>query len=501
MLPVTLLAVPIRIEESDDAASSALECASRARRRGVDLIEWRLDALATSSGGADAARRLVCESPLPCIATCRCPDEGGAARVPDADRLAILAAAAQAGARYVDIELRTWRACREAARGVLGDGVDGPGLILSSHDFEGRPADLLQRVEAMTSESACRVVKMVWTARSLRDGLEAFDLLAQRGKPTIALCMGGFGVPTRLLAAKFGAFLTFVTAGDEGTAPGQVDLDEWFDVYRADRVGRATRVYGVVGWPVAHSRGPAIHNAAFADAGFDGVYLHLPVAPGYEPLKATLGAFIAHDDLDFAGASVTLPHKSDLPRFVEESGGVVDALTARIGAANTLVVAPGGGLRGLNTDAPAAREVVESVAAVNGASVVILGAGGVARAVAAVLQDAGGHVAIVARTRSRAEAIAADLGPGVDVLDAVPPDADVLVNATPVGMIGGPDPDGSPLPDGYAITRSMTVFDTVYAPERTPLVRAAETAGARVVLGTAMFERQAALQRAAWLDG
>ncbi|MCP3905092.1 MAG: type I 3-dehydroquinate dehydratase, partial [Planctomycetes bacterium] len=435
--------------------------------------------------------------PAPCLVTCRPEWEGGGFGGVEATRVELLEAIAATGARprYVDIELAAYR--RSGFAGVLA-GFGETGLILSSHDFDGRPADLIQRVEALTAEDDASVVKVAWRARSIRDNLEAFDLLAERRKPMVALCMGDFGLPSRVLAGKFGGFLTFgVLDAGATSAPGQPTLVELRSRYRFDDIGPRTRVYGVIGWPVAHSRGPDLHNAGFAAVDHDGVYLPLPVPPEWEHFKASVGALVDHERLDFSGASVTIPHKEHLVRFVIERGGHVDPLAARLGAANTLVVGDDRSLSCTNTDAPAA---VETLGAVAGQRVAVLGAGGVARAVAGGLADAGMRVVVFNRTAQRAEALARDLGRGVESagLDDLAGGFDVYVNCTPVGMEGGPDPDGSPLPESIALDEQTTVFDTVYAPARTPLVREAEARGARVVTGVEMFVRQAALQFERW---
>jgi len=367
-------------------------------------------------------------------------------------------------------------------------------------------------------------------ARSIRDNLEAFDLLASRSKPTIALLMGEFGLMSRVLAPKFGGFLTFASDADgSGTAPGQPPVRELRDLYRFGSIGPATRVFGVVGWPVGHSRSPAFHNARFAEHGYDGVYLPLPVPSEWEHFKASIGALVDHERLDFAGASVTIPHKEHLVRFVRERGGEIDADAAWLGAANTLVVHPHGTPDGrrlfaTNTDMPAAVEVLSAALAtrgraLTGARVAVLGAGGVARAVAGGLALAGATVVVVNRTREKATALSAALSGraracgGVtrvvagdeEDFDCNAPSCEAFhafVNCTPVGMEGGPDPKGSPMPADARIDDSVVVMDTVYAPKETPFLREARARGAMCVDGEAMFLKQAELQstlfRARW---
>jgi 3-dehydroquinate dehydratase/shikimate dehydrogenase len=503
----------------------ALERAAEAARRGAQLIEWRIDSLAEEPGAATMIAQLVKESPVPCIVTCRLAEEGGHYGGDEQTRISLLEALGTAShpPRYFDLELAAY--ARSAnLRLKVNLAVDHAkqardlktALILSTHDFSGRPRDLIQRVEAMAIEPACAVIKVAWMARSLRDNLEAFDLLHERCKPMIALCMGEFGVMSRVLAGKFGALLTFAgTERGEETAPGQPTIADLRDLYRFDRIAARTKVYGVIGWPVRHSLSPAIHNAAFEAVGHDGVYLPLPIPPAWEHFKATVSSLVDHPHLDFRGASVTIPHKENLLRFVIERGGKLDSAAALVGAANTLIIHEDRSLEAVNTDAPA---VIESLVAgmgiearsLVGRRIAVLGAGGMARAAAAGLSAAGATVVIFNRTAARAEAMVADLSARVERASA-PMRLSVgrmnalacgcfhaFINCTPLGMAGGPRPDESALPDDVPLDESVTVMDTVYAPQRTPLIQRAESRGARAITGMDMFLRQAAMQLERW---
>lgn len=539
---MSLLCVPIAVD-AEEEIPAALERAGRARVLGARIVEWRCDGLASQGDASDAATaigRLVRGSPLPSIVTIRSATEGGTCALPESSRLALLARVARAAEsaeipRMIDVEHASIAdgVGNDVVRALLASALmprseDAPAtkLVASAHDFTGRPADLMRRLAAMQEDQIVSVVKLAWMARSIRDNLEAFDILSSRAKPTIALLMGEFGLMSRVLAPKFGGFLTFASdAEGTGTAPGQPTLRDLRDLYRFGAVGPATRVYGVVGWPVAHSRSPAFHNARFAEAGHDGVYLPLPVPSEWEHFKASIGALVDHERLDFAGASVTIPHKEHLVRFVAERGGAVDADAAWLGAANTLVVRPHGTperdrLFATNTDMPAAVEVLSAALATRGRTlassrVAVLGAGGVARAVAGGLALAGATVVVFNRNHERAEALAESLtgretkraDGGTHVTKVVAGRSDALacgcfhafVNCTPVGMQGGPDPTGSPLPDDVHLDDSIVVMDTVYAPRDTPLVREARARGAVAVDGEAMFLRQAELQSALFL--
>ena len=508
-----MIAVPIFVRESAEVAA-ALNKAQRAAAAGARLIEWRLDCLAN-----DAAIDLIKESPLPCIVTRRPTAEGGLCEEPDLQRGMFFSTIARSSSvpKFFDFELATFRKHDQSWREIFDAAEHDASLILSTHDFDGRPADLIQRVEAMTNEPACDVMKVAWFARSLRDNLEAFDLLSERRKLMIALCMGRFGLMSRVLAPKFGAFLTYACLeADEASAPGQPTVDELLQLYRFDRIGAETKVYGVIGWPVEHSLGPRIHNAGFEAVDHDGVYLPMPIPPEYEHFKATVGSFVDHERLNFRGASVTIPHKENLIRFVKERGGTIDPLAERIGAANTLVIEDDGTLVCVNTDAPAAIDALckgteIEPAGLDGKCVAVLGAGGVARAVVAALCDAGATVTIFNRTPKKAEALAAQqeaatvgrVGIEVGDVDALSHDRfDIYINCTSVGMAGipGADEDQSPLPADAPLDDKTTVFDTVYTPQRTPLIKQAEARGARTIFGVEMFLSQAAMQFERWTE-
>lgn len=542
---MTWLAGSINVRDVEQATAMA----ARAAEAGADLVEYRLDEAPATGAGLSSLSELAGRSPLPCIVTCRPAWEGGRFAGDEQSRAAVLAAACGGSVKpaYVDVELKAWREggpVRDAMAPLLGrgsggevdadtdmadgaEGSDGPGLILSTHDFERRPADLLSRIEAMAAEPRCRVIKAAWTARSLRDNLEAFELISHRYKPTIALCMGEFGLPSRVLAKKFGGFLTFASVdGVEATAPGQPTLSEMTGLYRWSKQTASTKVYGVIGWPVGHSMSPAIHNAGFDATGFDGVYLPMPIPPEYEHFKATVGGWIAAAGLDFGGASVTIPHKENLLRYVAEHGGEIEPLSASIGAANTLTLEADGRVSARNTDYAAALDAVCRAmrierAELSGKRVAVLGAGGAARAIVAGLAGYGATVVIYNRTHERAAALAAEFseragaagssGDGLGgkvvaarwekLCDAC---CEVFINCTPLGM--SPKVDATPMPaevmarmrKGEGVGVGQVVFDTIYNPPRTKLLNEAEGAGATIVQGTEMFVLQAAAQFETW---
>jgi 3-dehydroquinate dehydratase/shikimate dehydrogenase len=536
----------------------ALSEAANAKQAGADIVEFRVDEFFDPAAAeADPTRQrreianLVSDCPLPCIVTCRSAKEGGGFAGGESDRVDLYEKLVRGEGkrshppRYIDIESAALGAApMEASRisNLLENAADdrdlSTGLIVSSHDFQSRPQDLTRRVLAMRELPHAGVIKIAFRARSLRDNLELFELLRESDRPMIALGMGEFGLMSRVLAPKFGGFLTFASLRPETvTAPGQPTVSDLLGLYRFRSIRRSTKVYGVIGWPVGHSMSPLVHNAVFTEYRFDGVYLPLPV-PGaedaadtestYASFKATLGALIDDANLDFSGASVTIPHKENLVRFVRErlkaKPGVwsLDAMSLATGAANSLVIERDSGgvqrARIFNTDIPAAvGPLSRALGGLEGKAIAVIGAGGVARGIAFGLAQGGALVTVFNRSLPKAEevvsALAAHLenpaklrAASIESLSELPV-SDAYVNCTPVGMTGGPDPTGMTIPiekltkpnaNAGNKLRTSVVLDTVYNPINTPLIRAATNAGWTTIDGVTMFIEQAALQSEAW---
>lgn len=515
---MSLICVSIFVDSPDDVPT-AIARASDAVAEGARMIEWRLDAVAEDPDGLPAILELLRESPAPCIATIRAEAEGGTWDGNEQDRISILEAmgTAENPPAYIDLEQAAWGRSanlRQKVKLAIDHEAQvrdiSSRLIVSSHDFGGRPANLLARVAEMIENDACAVGKIVFTARSVRDNLEVFDLLTERQKPMIALCMGEFGEMSRVLAPKFGGFLTFAASDARTTtAPGQLTTRELREVFRFDSIKPSTRVYGLVGHPIGHSRGPLLHNLGFEAIDHDGVYLRIPVAPGWESFKASVLQLMEHPRLDFSGCSVTHPHKENLVRLVRELGGEMDEASARINAANTLVVDESEGVRCLNTDVEAAVQAFAAgsgrdLAKLRGLRIAVFGAGGVARAVVYGLIRAGAEVRLFNRTPERGQALTSDLeqwgrvtfAGGFDAFDAT--EFEGLVNGTPLGMLGGASAEESCIPKATRLPAGFIVMDTVYAPRRTPLLEIAEARDALVIEGIEMFRLQAEAQFKSW---
>jgi 3-dehydroquinate dehydratase/shikimate dehydrogenase len=490
---MTHLCVPIFVTEMSQARRDI----AAATRAGADLIELRIDKLPL---GEDL-QPVLGGCPIPAIVTCRAKWEGGFSESSDLDRAACLARGIESGARYADLEIKSTSDAKKLIADIRRE--HSAPLILSLHDFQAIPDDLCQIIDQMNLISA-DVNKIVWTARNIRENLGALGLLKNPSRPTIALCMGEAGLISRVLAKKFGAFLTFASLDDsEATAPGQVTISDLKNLYRWDAIKPSTKVFGVVAHPVRHSMSPAIHNAAFAEIGFDGVYLPMLVEPDYESFKLFLDGFQNFEGMNLSGLSVTIPHKENALRYLKETGSEIEELGERIGATNTISIERPEKLSGKNTDYAAILDsITEALGidrdALKSLRVAILGAGGTSRAAVAALAHYGATVIVSNRTSERAKALAEEFkATAMSLDDLCRGDFDVFINTTSVGMY--PKVDENPLADRKPPFSAKTlVFDTIYNPMKTRLLAEAEASGAKTIGGVEMFVRQAAAQFEIW---
>lgn len=441
--------------------------AARDRVTRADLVELRLDGIRDLDvpGALQGRNR-------PVIVTCRPVWEGGRFDGGEVERLKILSRACALGADYVDVEWRAdWRAVRAASSR----------LVLSHHDFDGLPSDLDERARAMR-QSGAAVIKIAITAGALGDCLTLKDAVDVDG----ARVLIGLGMPgqlTRMWPGWFGSCWSY----GGSVAPGQLPVDDLIDVYRVRETSAATEPYALFGAPLCHSASPRIHNAAFVQHERDAVYVPLESPDADEALRVA-------DAIGVRGASVTAP----LKRAMFERSRPADALSRDLGAVNTLRRASHG-WDSRNFDvvgflAPLDRRSVS----VRKRRAVVLGAGGAARAVAWSLKSHGARVEICARRRPQAEELAEALGIGV--IDWPPaPGWDVLVNATPVGT--WPKTEDAPVaPDVLREAQGRIVYDLVYNPGETTLMRWAREVGAEVIGGMEMLIEQAYAQQRWWAE-
>ncbi len=445
--------------------------------RGAQLVEIRFDWLAEPFD----ARQILAACEVPVIATARREADKGHWSESESERLALLQTVIDLGVDYVDLELDV--ASQFPRKGNTQ-------RIVSHHDFESTPQDL-EETHALLCAADADVAKIVTMANSPLDSIRMLQLVDQAETPTAGFCMGEFGVLSRILCGRYGSPFTYATVDrSSGTAPGQLTWDEMRDLYRFDEITRATKLFGVLGDPIGHSLSPLIHNTAFIEESFDGAYLPLRVRD-----NELLGFLQAADWLGIRGYSVTIPHKQQVMEFANRCDESVTA----IGAANTLTYDQSGEWRATNTDYQAALDSLQSVLDkpepgkfLRDRRVLMLGAGGVARAIGLGVLSQGGALTITNRTSSRAEKLADELNvPTLIWDDRGKEKFDIIINCTSVGM--SPNIDESPFPPD-ALQPGMVVFDTVYNPQWTQLLRDAQSAGCTTVSGLEMFVRQAALQ-------
>jgi 3-dehydroquinate dehydratase/shikimate dehydrogenase len=397
----------------------------------------------------------------------------------------ILSQAAGAGCRWCDVEIETAETFEPK---VLRRALAPARLLLSAHDFRGLPRGLA-RLAGRLRRRGADAIKIAAACATLKQ-VRRLLALARNRQDVVTIPMGETGDAARILALREGSALAYATL-DRATAPGQLSLAAMRDVYRLDRrfgrstsgPTRTTRVYGVIGDPIAHSLSPLLHNAAFAATGMDALYLPFRV----RSLPDFIAAARAFGILGF---SVTLPHKQDILRHLDDC----DPLAAEIGAVNTVTVRGGKRLYGYNTDYVGVLRAIERRVPLASSRILLVGAGGSARAVAFALSRAGAAVSIWARRPARARALArAVSGEAVSRSALRGERFDALVNCTPVGMHPG---GGSPLAE--AELNARVVMDLIYRPHKTELLKRAERRGLAVISGVEMFLAQGAAQWEIW---
>ncbi|HEY0794259.1 MAG TPA: shikimate dehydrogenase [Acidisarcina sp.] len=417
------------------------------------------------------------------IATCRRLAGGGRFKGTVAAEIETLNAAIDAGFHLIDVELET----AEAAKSQQLNGLRGRGaaLLISWHDFHATKdlEGICSRIEKFKPE----FLKIVSTAKSLADNVTMMKFLEQTSARAnmVGICMGEQGLISRVLGLRAGSAFTFAsaTAGEE-TGPGQITLRSLSDTYRIDQVDAATKVYGVAGNPVRHSLSPIMMNTAFRRETVNAVYLPLQTSK-MEDLLALIRGVPLH------GLSITMPFKRDILKYLEKT----DPLSAMIGACNTVVRSQDGKLYGFNTDVAAIIRPLEKRLKLKDAKVLVLGAGGAARAAVFGLKEKGAEVFVLNRTPETAQKLAREAKARVQRRDQLAKASfDVIVNATPSGMEGVKP---ASILEAKEINARL-VFDLVYNPLDTPLIRAAREKNIPVITGVEMFVHQGARQFEIW---
>ncbi len=457
-----MLCIPIRAPDNE----SALKDIARANET-ADVIELRLDYIEHPD-----VPRLIGACAKPVVATCRHALAGGRFRGSEADHAAILNRAVEAGAHYIDVGVEFAGRIADRGRSLL---------IVSYHNPEHTPDDLHQ-IYSRIIRARPDIVKIATYTRNIVDNVKIFDLLRAATQPTIAFCTGAAGVISRVLAGKFGGYMTYAALSpDKTTAEGQLTEWEMREIYDCTSLTPETEIYGILGEDVTRSLSPVYHNIAFREMERSAVYLPFSVAD--------LPAFWEKFRPLLSGLSVTNPYKERIIPMLD----ALDPSARSIGAVNT-VRKEDGKFVGYNVDYVGGTRALMRHYDVRRKRAVILGAGGAARALAFGLKQNDVHIIIVNRTLWRAEQLAKAVGGEIKNYDFLAGgEYDILINATPVGR---DDPDESLVPR-ECLREDLAVFETVYQHE-TRLVREARETGCTVVSGMEMFKEQAYEQLRTW---
>jgi 3-dehydroquinate dehydratase/shikimate dehydrogenase len=417
------------------------------------------------------------------IATCRRSANGGKFAGSLAAELEVLTKCAAVGFHMVDLELESAEALKKADLQKLRD--TGIGLLISHHNFTGTHDldGIFTRIEAFHPD----FIKVVPTAKSLIDNLTLIQFLERMNDNSnlIGICMGDAGIISRVLGVRAGSAFTFAaaTVGEE-TGPGQIAARTLLETYRIDQVDAATKVYGVAGNPIRSSLSPIMMNTAFRRETVNAVYLALQTNKLSDLLK------LVHD-IPIQGISVTMPLKQEIMAHLERT----DPLSARIGACNTVLRAQDGKLYGFNTDVAGITGPLEKRMPLAGTRILVLGAGGAARAAVFGLREKDANVFILNRTAETAQKLARQSGSKTIKKEALAKSSfDAIINATPVGMAGN---KAAPLLEAKDLNTKL-VFDLVYNPLETPLIHLARQLSIPFITGIEMFVHQGARQFEIW---
>lgn len=483
---MTLLCVPLVGRTVEEMIADAAAAAAT----GGDMVEIRLDFI-QGFRPREHLPALLRGCPLPALVTYRPVWEGGQYEGDDTTRFETLRLAMELGVDYVDIELKV---ADKFMSFISGHKPEKCKLIVSSHNYEYTPSceeitNLVARIQAVGAD----IVKVATTAKDIVDVSRMFQVMVHCQVPMIGLVMSEKGLMSRVLAPKFGGYLTFgILNATKTSASGQPTVEDLLDIYNIKCIGPDTKVLGLIANPVKQSKSPILHNKCLQSIGYNAVYLPL--------LGDNLASFLeTYSSPDFAGFSCSLPFKVDAVQCCDEH----DRVAKSIGAINTIIRRPDGRLVGYNTDyigaisaiedgigGPGSKDAASSPLA--GRLIVVVGAGGAGKAIAYGAKEKGARVVIANRTYEKAVSLANAIGGQAlrlqDLETFRPEEGMILANATSLGMY--PNVDGTPIPK-KALNFYDVVFDAVYAPKVTRLLREAEECGVEVVSGVEMFIRQA----------
>ena len=460
----TRVCVPV-CEKNLSAFKSACE---RAVEWG-DIVEFRLDCLEAQDVSAAVSQLSSVSRPV--ILTFRPSEEGGYRDLTHEERQAFWKTQASRG------DTVWWDVEGDLAQDLS---PDWSRTIVSHHDFSGVPANL-ETIYERLAQTPARVLKIAVQANEIVDCVPVFQIIGRarsEGREIIAIAMGNAGIATRILGPSRGAFLTYGSLDeDSATAPGQVNAHKLRSLYNIDAINEETMICGLVGQPVMHSVSPHIHNGAFAHEGVNGVYLPFEVSDVYSFCKRMVHPLTRELNWNLRGLSITAPHKQS----VKECLDWIEPDAKEIGAVNTVVIERDR-LLGYNTDAAGfIAPLLARMGSLKGAEVAIIGAGGASRAAIWALEREAARVTLFVRDVSKVD------GPCKPLASASFSKYDLVVNATPVAAATQDQLCGA-----------RWVYDLVYNPVETPLLKDAREAGCQTLGGLEMLVSQAKIQFELW---
>ncbi len=430
----------------------------------TELIELRLDLFEEKPLEVLKSVQKVTSCAL--VVTLRSQQQGGQYRGTEEERYKQLFQLAACLPDYLDIESHVSPDIIQE----IAQRYPSVKIIVSSHDFEATPDDLDGLFQSMQRTGA-NLYKIALMANSVVDAMRFLAWAKDKTESLIAISMGEYGQVSRIIGPVLGSPITYACLEGE-VAPGQLSVQEL--LHYSLKKGNA--IYGLIGDPVTKSISHITHNQLLGTLG--GVYVKMPVRR--EELKEFL---YWAQKIGFCGLSVTMPLKEAVVQYVD----ILDPDAEAIGAVNTLHFKDGQ-IFGYNTDGKGALEAIEQTGPVAGKQVVILGAGGAARAIAYEAIRRGADVTILNRDEKKAEAIAARFGCRGGPLDT-PGEYDLLINCTPLKMPCNEE----------ALLPGRVVMDITTLPKETPLIAAAKQKGCRVIYGWQMFVQQALGQFSLWM--
>jgi 3-dehydroquinate dehydratase/shikimate dehydrogenase len=436
----------------------------------ADIIELRLDYIHNPD-----LKKLIEAAKKSVIVTNRRKEDNGRFKGTEKERLSLLKEAIELGADYIDIEI-------DANHKEITSNKKNSKIIVSYHNFKETP-DNIKDISTKLNSTDADIIKIATTANKLTDNLKIIKLIKNSKKPIIALCMGPLGEISRILSTIYGSYLTFASLekGKE-SALGQIPAETLKNIYRINNIKPGFKIYGIIGNPISESKGYIIHNALFKKEKLNNIYVRFEVN--------NLDEFMKNFSSLLSGFSVTMPHKQKITAYLDK----IDPVAKKIGAVNT-VTNKNGKLTGYNTDITGAIKAIKEKTEIKNKNTTIIGAGGAARAIALGILEKGGKLTIINRTAEKAEKLSKELNCSSRQLkDLKNIKTDILINTTSVGM--HPNTNQTPVETKYI--KDIVVFDAIYNPKKTKLLKEAGKNNCKIISGIEMFINQAADQFKIW---